>query len=252
MRLWVDTDVGGDPDDAVALLCAVAHPGVELVGVSTVSGDTEWRAAVARGLVDAPVIAGPQLDAETVRAVQPQALLAIGPLTNLAQLLDDGYRPPRLALMGGTRYPVRHRGEDMAVEYNFASDPAAASAVLNDHSGTLLCPLDVTVRMRLTPDERARFVTADARLGPAFDDWEARTLAAGTPPEETGVWLHDPLALLALVGEPVLRTETLTLTVGPDGTIVETSERTEHEVVVDVDAPAAKARILALLEHGSQ
>ena len=58
LRLWVDTDVGDDPDDAVALLCASAHPAVDLVGVSTTGGDTEWRAELAAGLVDTTVVAG--------------------------------------------------------------------------------------------------------------------------------------------------------------------------------------------------
>ena len=58
MRLWIDTDVGGDPDDAIALLCAAAHPAVDLVGVSTVDGDHERRVGVARSLVEAPVHRG--------------------------------------------------------------------------------------------------------------------------------------------------------------------------------------------------
>ena len=58
MRLWIDTDVGTNPDDAVALLCAAAHSDVDLVGVSTVDGDTEWRAEIGRTLVDAPVVPG--------------------------------------------------------------------------------------------------------------------------------------------------------------------------------------------------
>ena len=40
VRLWIDTDIGDNPDDAVALLCAAAHPDVELVGVSTTGGRT--------------------------------------------------------------------------------------------------------------------------------------------------------------------------------------------------------------------
>ena len=51
MRLWIDTDVGDNPDDAVALLAAAAHPEVDLVGVSTTGGRTEWRAGLARELV---------------------------------------------------------------------------------------------------------------------------------------------------------------------------------------------------------
>lgn len=43
MRCWVDTDVGDDPDDMVALACAAAHPEVELAGVSTIGRDTPRR-----------------------------------------------------------------------------------------------------------------------------------------------------------------------------------------------------------------
>jgi inosine-uridine nucleoside N-ribohydrolase len=216
-----------------------------LVGVSTVSGDTEWRATVARDLVDTSVFAGARLEANAVRAAQPQAVLAIGPLTNVARLLARGYRPPRLALMGGTRRPVRHRGEDMTVEYNFASDPAAASTVVNGDADVLVCPLDVTVRMGLDAEEFAALAAADGRLAPHFEEW-ARA-QAGAP-----VCLHDPLALLALVGEPVVRTERRSFAVEPDGKLVDDVDGAEHEVVVDVDAPAAKARILALLEQASR
>src|SRR5688572_1624388 len=122
MRVWIDTDVGGDPDDAVALLGAAAHPDVELVGVSTVDGDSERRAAIARELVNAPVVAGEALTAATVHDADPDAVLAIGPLTNIAQLIEGGYRPRRLAIMGGARRPVQHRRQMMTVEHNFGRD----------------------------------------------------------------------------------------------------------------------------------
>jgi len=239
--LWIDTDVGDDPDDAVALLAAAAHPAVELVGVSTVHGDTEQRATIARGLVDVPVVAGSRFDVDAIGAAEPQAVLAVGPLTNVARLLGAGYRPGRLALMGGTRRPVHHRGMTMAVEHNFASDPGAAATVVDEHPGGLVCPLDVTFRMVLDSDETARLATDD-RLRPELDTWARR--APGAP-----ICLHDPLALLALAGERVVRTERRSLAVEPDGRLVDTPDGTEHEVVVDVDAGVAKARILALLEH---
>src|SRR3989454_9773840 len=53
VRLWIDTDIGTNVDDAVALLAAAAHPAVELAGVSTVGSDPERRAAVAVGLLAA-------------------------------------------------------------------------------------------------------------------------------------------------------------------------------------------------------
>ncbi|HUF85234.1 MAG TPA: hypothetical protein VMQ81_11650 [Acidimicrobiia bacterium] len=113
------------------------------------------------------------------------------------------------------------------------------------YPGAVLCPLDITVHMRLDTGEVAALAATDARLAPHFDDWTRRQ--RGAP-----VCLHDPLALLALLGEPVVRMEMLALAVEPDGTLVDAPDGTEHEVVVDVDAPAAKARIVALLEQPSR
>jgi inosine-uridine nucleoside N-ribohydrolase len=51
LRIWVDTDIGGDIDDAVALLCAARHPGVDLIGVSTVYGRVDAKQWLARELL---------------------------------------------------------------------------------------------------------------------------------------------------------------------------------------------------------
>ncbi len=135
MRLWIDTDVGTNPDDAVALLCAAGHRDVELVGVSTVDGDTDWRAEIARTLVDAPVVPGARLGVSDVAASHAEALLAIGPLENVARLAAAGALPPRLGVMGGALRPVRHRGAEREVEHNFGTEPAAARAVIGRTPG---------------------------------------------------------------------------------------------------------------------
>ena len=80
VRIWVDSDIGGNPDDAIALLCALAHPDVELVGVSTVDADVEKRADEARRLLRrVPVVAGLAPAGEVSSA---DALLLIGPWTH--------------------------------------------------------------------------------------------------------------------------------------------------------------------------
>ncbi len=51
MRLWIDTDVGSDVDDALTLAYALRHPDIELVGVSTVFGDVALRTRIAEALL---------------------------------------------------------------------------------------------------------------------------------------------------------------------------------------------------------
>lgn len=121
-----DTDIGSDIDDAVALAYLLKQPQCELVGITTVSGNTVQRAALAEivcragGREDIPIHAGltgpllhgpgqpdvPQYEAvkdqphrtdygntaveylrETIRARPGElTLLAVGPMTNIAVL----------------------------------------------------------------------------------------------------------------------------------------------------------------------
>lgn len=62
--VWLDTDIGTDVDDAVALSLALRSPEIELVGVSTVYGDVALRSRMVTKLLhlagrdDVPVYSG--------------------------------------------------------------------------------------------------------------------------------------------------------------------------------------------------
>ncbi len=63
-QVLLDTDIGTDVDDALALALLIAEPDVDLVGVTTVHGHAPLRAAIARSLLEVsgkrhvPVVAG--------------------------------------------------------------------------------------------------------------------------------------------------------------------------------------------------
>jgi pyrimidine-specific ribonucleoside hydrolase len=245
VRLWIDTDVGDNPDDAVALRCAARHPGVELVGVSTTGGRGAWRASLAAELVDAPVVRGddPARLLAVFRASRPQAVVAIGPLTTVAALGTWGIDLPPTTVMGGALVPTAHRGRIQPVEHNFASDPGAAAVVLARQSVTLV-PLDTTVAMHLRDDQLDELVCRDPRLAPEVTRWRA---SRADP-----VVLHDPLALLVAVDDPVVGPVTTRVTrrlaVDPrDGRVRATSDGREHSVVVTIDATTAVDRVLDVL-----
>jgi purine nucleosidase len=257
VRLWIDTDIGTNVDDAVALLAAVAHPSVELVGISTVGSDPERRAAVAVGLLagagvdlgSITVVGGADAPgrgaADVVEAVAgsgAEALLAIGPLTNVAALTAAGVRPPELTIMGGALRPVEHRGELRTVEHNFASDPDAAATVLAV-PGAVVVPLDATVATRLDDRLLAKLVATAPVLEPMVQAWVA---------EWGEVVLHDPAALLIAAGDgtELGRFERRRLRVEPDGRLLDGgpgASGTVHDVVTSLFGVAVLASILALL-----
>jgi inosine-uridine nucleoside N-ribohydrolase len=95
----VDTDLGDNPDDACALALLLAWPGVEIRSVTTVNDPVGARVPLVRevlalgGAGDVPVTGESSAVPELAAAAQEgAALLALGPLTNLARAdaLDPG------------------------------------------------------------------------------------------------------------------------------------------------------------------
>src|SRR5437667_280616 len=66
-KILIDTDIGDDIDDTLALSLALCSPEIELLGVTTVFGDTQKRAHLAAHLLkilghkNIPVAAGQQM-----------------------------------------------------------------------------------------------------------------------------------------------------------------------------------------------
>ncbi|MBX2860669.1 MAG: nucleoside hydrolase [Vampirovibrio sp.] len=74
--VFIDTDIGSDVDDALALLTLLGSQKVEVIGISTVNSNTQKRAAVALRLLelaghpDVPVAAG--IGSTLLRQKQPR------------------------------------------------------------------------------------------------------------------------------------------------------------------------------------
>jgi len=247
MRLWIDTDVGDDPDDAIALLCARAHPDIAIVGVSTVDGDLERRVQLARALVDAPVYRGNDLElGAALSAAQPDAVLAIGPLTNVAALVAADVPLPPVTVMGGVLGTVRHWGFALDVEHNFSRDPAAAARVVAD-CHPVVVPLNITLQLRLKPEQMARLVASAPVLEPGVEAFLRLQREFGLAEEDRAVVLHDPLALLTLVEPHLVQFDERRLAVDATGRLVEEPTGAAASVGRSVDAPAAIERVLGLV-----
>ena len=126
----------------------------------------------------------------TVLEEAPTEICAIGPLTNLAQLVTD--RPdlatqiPRITLMGGGT----HGNMTPAAEFNVFADPEAASVVLGAGIPITMVGLDVTERALIGPAELPRTGVASEL---------AHRLFMGVPQQQ-----HDSLAVAAVCAPSLL------------------------------------------------
>jgi len=76
IKLLLDTDIGSDIDDALALCYLLSNPGCELMGITTVSGESEKRAELAHQICMEsghylPIFPGAS---EPLQGIQPQPI----------------------------------------------------------------------------------------------------------------------------------------------------------------------------------
>ncbi len=282
-ELLIDTDIGSDVDDALALATVLGSTS-RLHGCTTAYGDTVLRARIVKRLArlarrEVVAVPGasdtlsgtpvwwaghegklyPDLDREEVDRIDPTAfltatvldrpgqvdLLCLAPLTNVATAIRH---TPELAR--DTRSLVVMGGRWFgpgAPEHNFASDVEAARVVFGSGAAIRVVGLDVTEQVTFDPAA----VEGIARSGAL-----GAMLAA-----ETRQWLrvfddmrntpHDAVTAIALL-EPDLFEFTLPGRVRIDTTFDRAGSSTftpdptgTVRIATAVDVPAVTRRILA-------
>lgn len=297
MRVWIDTDVGSDVDDALAIAYALRHPELELVGISTVFGDVPLRSRIATQLLaladasEVPVVTGlgaplspgrkgrmfgheglgivddprPNLittvdeDAaqridELARALstsRPDALVAIGPATNLGALARAGHPLPPLTSMGGKLEDVTLPGMiEQIPEWNWWCDPLAIADALQapQPAPPRIVPAEVTFQTRLEPEDLSRLARADrlaACLAMLCEHWlEAQRDRLGA--KRPTVRLHDPLAVATLTEPGLAPLSPRRIRVDPEGHTHRDPAGTEVEVATRIDNDALRAHLLEI------
>jgi purine nucleosidase len=294
-RIWIDTDIGTDVDDAFALAFALRHREIEVAGVSTVFGDVELRRRMVEELLalagepDCPVQMGlgkplaegraglmlghegrglladpaprrrvesdPDAErrvaalAEALAAARPDALVAIGPLTNVGALLRAGARLPRLTIMGGKTtsdaIPDTLPGVE---EWNWLCDPAAVRILLDGPPQAAglprIVPAEVTHRTQLPESERRRLGEGDAlcrALLALSEIWLETQAELGFP--RPSVKLHDPLTVATLLDAALCPMEPARLAISEAGETSRLPGEPNVEVARDVE-PDGLIRLL--------
>lgn len=235
MNLWIDTDIGDDIDDAVALLAAARHPGLRLVGISTVYGSVEIRAWLARELltragISVPILPG-CMQPMTGREISPAKwsyntlapdLLPLSPgdddarVDAIAEAMHQVNEPFHLVTIGAmtnaakliTRRPSLARQWQSVTcmagrlegdpEWNVYCDPSAAKAVLRELAPRLV---GLEACSDVMPKSKVERLADPADPASVFflECYHAYRNARETPNDEAPLTLFDPISLLSLV-----------------------------------------------------
>jgi purine nucleosidase len=265
----LDTDIGTDIDDAFALALILRSPEINLLAVTTVSGDTQARARLAarmlwvEGRRDIPVAAGvdgapmpiaqtrwadgftsPQLlsepavdlmKAEIDRGHGEVVIVAIGPLTNVAALLTkypgEEKKIRRIVLMGRSIAHGYYPNSGPTAEYNIAADAKASRVVFTSGVPIEMAPLDVTWHLQLDAANQGRIYGQGTPLANAL---RAIDKLWGQPTPT----LHDPMAVGLLLNSELATLEPLHIRIAEDGRTVVVAGKPANAVVAVENNPA--------------
>jgi inosine-uridine nucleoside N-ribohydrolase len=206
---------------------------------------------------------GPELPAATAAPIQQSAvdflaehvtgevvLVAVGPLTNVAQALERGVRPQRIVVMGGA---IGEGNMTPAAEFNIWADPEAAQQVFRSGVPVTMIGLDVTHAALLTPAWAERFRAAGrvgtfvAELVEFFKLYHRRTYGWDGAP------IHDAVALAHAFQEGIVSTEHVNVEIEVESelcrgrTVVDRWRRTERAPNADVGVAIDADAFLGLL-----
>ncbi len=148
-------------------------------------------------------------------------VVALGPLTNLAEAVDRDVgalrRVRALVVMGGA---VAVGGNvTAAAEYNLYVDPEAADRVLGAGLPLTLVPLDVTRRVLWPADAVERCLRSQDPVARFAGTLAARGVALGRQSGERGFVMHDPLAVGVAVDPGLVETVSLPVAVETTGAL---------------------------------
>jgi len=187
-RVWIDADpacgVDGrsDVDDCWALALALRGLTGRIVGISTVSGNGSEATGFAiltdlMGLAGGPPATRPpvfrgatagqggatEASAGLIAALEdgPMSILALGPLTNLAEALRArpdlaGRIVEVVAVAGKAPGDLFHPGRQWWMhfrDFNICLDTEAAGALLALNVALTLVPFELSIGLRITPDD---------------------------------------------------------------------------------------------------
>ena len=281
VKVLLDTDIGDDIDDAWALSFCLCHPKVELVGVTTVWGNTEIRAALARMLIEragrrVEVVAGSRdgLDrhvalrrpvyaealgpeearlgkgrtdairfmAEMARKYPGLVLLTIGPLTNAARFAVEF--PEEFGLLSRHVMMCGHLIPGRAEpEYNAGCDPRATQIAFSTKVPKFVVGLDVTLKCQLSEDDLRRLKAKGTPLSNALFEMTRlwQRRTKGTPV------MHDPLAAMSIVEEGVVEFEPMRVAVDESGRLKRVAGRPNVNFAVFVNPDLLRRRLLEVI-----
>ena len=221
-RVWFDTDIGTDPSCATALLFALKHPRIEVVGVSISGRQQQRRLDEAYAVLEyadaknVPVFLGENVSALSIDAARPDATITTGPLTNIARLVLDEASFGRIHIAGGAFRAVDYRGQSITVEKNVSTDKDATRIVLSQYDDICISSFEASSALVLNYEARTQIEDKHPFLKNRYDGF-IEYLADRYGNDHCELLMNAVLPLCDILNTATITREVIEFYIQPDG-----------------------------------
>ena len=179
-RVWFDLEIGTNPDSATALLFALKHPDLDVLGIS-ISGSEKSQPArlqEAKAVLDyalkpyTSLYLGEEIDAEFLTGLKIDHTITTGRLTNSARLILDGAELGQINIRAGAFSKVNYRGNLIIGEENITKDMDAARIVLSQYENIVISAFDASNDLVLSDVNRKEIEEKHEFLKDRYDGFE--------------------------------------------------------------------------------
>lgn len=261
-KVIIDTDIGTDVDDSVALTLCLKSKKLDLKAVTTSVYNSKVRATIAKKLTkmlnhEVPVAYGPDYDkkwfigfegnglldgsenfefekdpvsllSSMIKKHKSLELICIGPLGNTAELINSGIKPKHIYFMGGA---TEYKGKFIPNpdSHNVEVDLKSANTVFDSGVPITIVTKEVSKKAPLYRQDYEKI----KKLNTPWTDYLYQNAID---------WLNFKKQDFSYMYDP------LTVALAEDKTMFKTKKRGNIKVVIDLDAKKFKKYLFNTLE----
>ncbi len=230
-RVWFDVEIGTNPDVATALLFALKHPGIEVLGIS-ISGSErsiEQRMDEAKSLLEyadqlhLPLYKSSELNGDVINSINPDHTIVSGALYDISRLILDETNFGQINIFAGMFSQVNYRGTTVSIGETIAKDIDSARVIFSQSKDLVISSFDATNTLFLDSGTQSKLEKSNKFLKARFEGY-GEYLETKYEDKNTQMIMHSLLPVCDILKLPGITRETIEFYIQPDGSLFPTYE----------------------------
>ena len=201
-RVWFDVEIGTNPDVATALLFALKHPGIEVLGISISGSERSIEQRM------------DELNGDVINSINPDHTIVSGALYDISRLILDETNFGQINIFAGMFSQVNYRGTTVSIGETIAKDIDSARVIFSQSKDLVISSFDATNTLSLDSGTQSKLEKSNKFLKARFEGY-GEYLETKYEDKNTQMIMHSLLPVCDILKLPGITRETIEFYIHP-------------------------------------